>query len=901
MIRNDLAPSLSLDGVWALLSAGGEPLGQIRVPGCWEAQGYAKTLDGPVRYRRTLAVPAAWAGQRVLLEFDAVSYAAAVWCNGQRVGDHLGLWTPFALDVSAALHPGQENLFEIEVVKPCHQLTGGRYPLRTTLAGFLPDVATSFGGIWQGVRLRVLRAGFDDLHVTADPETGMVGVRSKLLLPETDQPVMLTATLMYQGAAVAVQTISHLQAGPLDCALPVERPMRWSPAQPNLYTLHLELRAGAAPLATAAQRIGFRRLNQVDGQLLLNDEPIYLRGVLSWGWDPDNIAPWVSREQARAEIRRVRSLGFNLIKLCLFIPNQTYYEAADEEGMLLWQEWPLWLPEMTDGLRARAPDEYAAYMRLTRHHPSVVVYSLGCELDRSVDGALLQQLDSVARRATGGVLFCDNSGSGEAYGGLPVDFADFADYHTYGDLHYLEPMLDHWRRDWQRPRPWLFGEFCDADDFRDRPRILAAHQGCPPWWMTADNPTYTWRAEVRALAEAEQRLQATGLPHTGQELVEIARAQSLMVRKYTLETVRKRRAVQGYVVTGLRDTPIATSGVLDDFLQPKWPPQTFRRFNDGALLCLDVGRSRIWQHGGDRPERLDPYNVWCGEEVWRPLILSHVATQAVTAGTLTWQVRTAEGVQVAAGRVDVDQAIPAGRPCEVGMAQFTAPNYATAQPLQLEAQFACSAFTCANHWPLWVYPQPQDTPGQTALYDPARRLAPEWRALAQACAPRDLATWRGPVIAAALDVALRAHLRGGGRVLLLQDGDGPLPARRLPFWRESLKLFTPHPLWQRLPHPGFVGLQFFGMATDAAFDTAQLKRALPGLAAFTPLLRRLDAREFHLTDYLFAARLGDGALIACSLRLQGGAGSQPTGLKRNVAGRALLAALLDELRQMAGA
>ncbi len=111
---------------------------------------------------------------------------------------------------------------------------------------------------------------------------------------------------------------------------------------------------------------------------------------MNWGWNPESIAPRYTPEQVHTEIRRLRELGFNLIKLCLFIPNPTYYEIADEEGMLLWQEWPMWLPEITDTLRARAPAEYRDYMQLTRHHPSVVIYTLGCELDRRVD-----------RRATG--------------------------------------------------------------------------------------------------------------------------------------------------------------------------------------------------------------------------------------------------------------------------------------------------------------------------------------------------------------------------------------------------------------------------------------------------------------------------------------------------------------------
>ena len=110
-------------------------------------------------------------------------------------------------------------------------------------------------------------------------------------------------------------------------------------------------------------------------------------------------------------------------------------------------------------------------------------------------------------------------------------------------------------------------------------------------------------------------------------------------------------------------------------------------------------------------------------------------------------------------------------------------------------------------------------------------------------------------------------------------------------------------LWRRFPHAGFADLQFFGLASDVAFDTDRLAAALPGLVAWTPILRRLDARQFTLADYLFSAELAadsdaapNGRLLACALRLQGGAGAQPTGLQCNVAGQYLLGELLQLLQ-----
>lgn len=894
MIDNTLAPTISLDGIWQFQLGDATTWTDITVPGCWEAQGYAKAIDGPARYRRTVTIPANWRQAPIILAFDAVSYAATVYCNGQVVGQHVGMWTPFTVDITSAAQAGVVNTIELEVWKPTNDLRGGRYPLRTTLAGFLPDVATTFGGLWQSAHLRLETARFTDVRVDPDPDTGTIRVRGTVALAQSTRsrdPVTIHLVVMQRKREVA--RLSRVLSGAtFDLSLIVPRYQHWAPYTPNCYQVYLSVRQTPRILAAHMQQIGFRRLHSQGDQLLLNGQPIHLRGVLSWGWDPQRIAPNYTAEQVRAEFRRVLAQGFNLIKLCLFVPNQTVFDVADEEGMLLWQEWPMWLPEVTPDLRQQAPTEYAAYLQLTRHHPSVVLYSVGCELNQQADAALLGELDRIVRDNVADVLVCDNSGSGEAYGGLAVDFADFTDYHTYGEIHFLEETLDNWRRDWLPARPWIFGEFCDSDGFRDLHELITRNGGVKPWWMTADNPTHAWRSEVRALLKAEERLQAAKLTFTNEQLVEIANAQSFMIRKYTLETVHKRAAVQGYVVTGLRDTPIATSGIFDDFDRSKWEPTAFRLFNQDAVLLLDGGRSRHWQHGGDRASRLDIYNWWAGEPVRLHVILNHTAATPIASGSFTWQVIDAAGQRIDGDTQRVVSRLPAGRPGEVGVITFTAPAVTAAAQWQLHVQFAGDGVQCHNRWPLWIYPQPADWQ-RVVVYDPIHALADVPELAAQQGELRT-ATER-VVITSVLDASLWAFLRAGGKALFLQQGAGALPVRRGPFWREAVKLICPHPVWTHFPHAGFVDLQFWGLATDVMVESDQVADVLPEMTSFTPLLRRLDAREFTVTDYLCEARVGQGQLLVCTLRLAGGAGMQPTGLRHNVAGAALLTQLVDYL------
>src|SRR5689334_6160451 len=106
--HNDLAQSLSLDGEWQF-SLGGQT-GSIQVPGTWEAQGYARRIDGPATYELQVTIPESWNDNRIQLQLDAVSYHLEAEVNGVAVGSHIGLWTPFAFDITQAVRPGVTNL-----------------------------------------------------------------------------------------------------------------------------------------------------------------------------------------------------------------------------------------------------------------------------------------------------------------------------------------------------------------------------------------------------------------------------------------------------------------------------------------------------------------------------------------------------------------------------------------------------------------------------------------------------------------------------------------------------------------------------------------------------------------------------------------------------------------------
>lgn len=883
--ENDQADVLALDGEWAFALR--EKVGTIQVPGCWEAQGYARRVDGPATYRRVVHVPAAWTGRRVQLQFDAVSYYADVRVNGTPVGTHTGTWTAFACDVTDAIRFGASDEITVTVWKP-----GERFPLRESLAGFLPDVCVMFGGIWQSVRLVAFPGpALSDLSVLASVRSETVSISA-----QTHHAAGLTAVVEVRApdGDLAASWRERLAGEKVTVTLAIPDPLPWEPDHPASYRVDLRLEGTNGSAASARRTVGFRELTHDGDQLLFNGRPIMLRGALNWGWYPDRLCPIPDETTIRDEFRRIRDLGFNMMKLCLYVPWRRYFEIADEEGMLLWLELPLWLPHVTSRLEEQALIEYADIVAAAHYHPSIVIYSLGCELESNVNPDWLAQLDAVVRERVNDVLVCDNSGSGEAYG-CATDLADFKDYHFYCDMQFFEPLVDHFHRAWRAQRPLIFGEFCDADDYRDVNELIAANDGQPPWWYVEQNPLHP--LSKNAFSDQIERMKHVDMGVDEAALVHISRRQGFAVRKAILEKVRARSGMGGYVITGLRDTPLATSAMFDDFARSKYPPDAVRMINADSVLLLERGRARMWSHDGDRPAPFEPYCFEAGQPAMLDVVLSHAGT-ALPNGLVTWKI-TQRG-----GEFHVEGAEPVAGPLAGGYARsitrfvFDAPSTEEALTLTCDVMLETSQRTIRNVWPLWVFPKVSVWPEGIGVFDPTGVLV-EQRADLWDTAARIEKGPHGSDLRALITTVLNADvldfLRGGGSVLLWQNTDRPLPAVTGPFWRGGTKVIANHPVMDAIPHAGFVDMQFYGLATSWALDTMRLADSLPELASMRWLLRRLDNSQFTVADYLIEAHVGSGRLFASTLRFQGGLGDQPAGLRFNLAGRWLLRQILQAM------
>ncbi len=338
---------------------------ELQVPGDWNTQDPRLVFyQGVVWYERRFE-PALRPGGRTFLYFGAANYRAAIFLNGRLVGEHVGGFTPFNFDVTDDLRPG-ENLLVVKV-------DNRRGP---------EDVPTpvtdwhNYGGLTRDVllvRVPETRIGAWELRLDGEPGDRIVGfvdvvgargaARARIEIPELDVREDLVAEA--NGRAR------------IDLAV---RPERWSPDSPRLYRV---------AVSTGAHRIedeiGFRTLATRGSEILLNGEPVRLRGISIHDETLDGGGRAHSEAHAEATLDLARRLGCNFVRLAHYPHPDAMARTADRLGLLVWAELPVYWAvdfenEETLDLARRMFSELIAR---DRNRVSIAFWSLGNETPAS--------------------------------------------------------------------------------------------------------------------------------------------------------------------------------------------------------------------------------------------------------------------------------------------------------------------------------------------------------------------------------------------------------------------------------------------------------------------------------------------------------------------------------------
>jgi hypothetical protein len=287
-------------------------------------------------YRRTFTVPPAWAGQRVLLHFDAVNWQSQLYINGQNVGIHKGGYDPFTCDITPYLvGVGTQEL----IVRVYSPVDNGSQPRgkQTLYPGGI--MYTSSSGIWQPVWLEpVPTVNVGALHLTPDIDNQVLNLTVAISGP--------TNGILVNAVARAGTNVVGSVSGAPGAALsvPIPSPVLWSPTNPFLYDLTITLSNGPALVDSVDSYFGMRKIslgtNGNNVQMLLNNQFLFQFGPLDQGFWPDGIYTAPTDYALKTEIERTKALGFNMLRKHIKVEQARWYYWADKLGVLVWQDMP---------------------------------------------------------------------------------------------------------------------------------------------------------------------------------------------------------------------------------------------------------------------------------------------------------------------------------------------------------------------------------------------------------------------------------------------------------------------------------------------------------------------------------------------------------------------------------
>ena len=363
----------------------------IQVPGEWVMQGFEVTKDTAAAYRRQFNIPAAWKGQRIKLRCNAVYSDATVWVNGGEVGQHIGGFTPFELDVTNLIEPGQDNTFALAVKNesPADTLASGTFYAAHQLGGItrriylfaVPNlniaslhVNTTFDKDYRDATLCVM------LDIANESSRDIQDAQVRLELTDPDsKSVTIKPSIVKLPAIKAGQTIKQT------IEIPVTAPEKWDAEHPNLYVLSCQLKVADEPLETVQRHFGFRQVEIRGRQLFINNTAVKLHGICRHEVHPlrgRSLTPQLCRKDAEL----FRNANINFIRTSHYPPSEEFLDACDELGIFVEDEAPFCWAFRWDSEKKDAPEYSDVIVRQTlemiqrdRSHPCIIIWSAANE------------------------------------------------------------------------------------------------------------------------------------------------------------------------------------------------------------------------------------------------------------------------------------------------------------------------------------------------------------------------------------------------------------------------------------------------------------------------------------------------------------------------------------------
>ncbi len=335
----------------------------IQVPGDWNTQ--KENLyyyEGTIWYKKSFDYLKKDTQNRVFLYIGAANYKAEVYLNGQKLGTHIGGFTPFNFEVGAVLKE-KDNFLVIKIDN------------KRTKEG-VPTLNTdwwNYGGITRDVKLiETTNTYIDDYFIRlADENKQLIKVSIQLKGPEAGNQ---TITMKIPELKLTKKVTTN-EKGEAVFEIKSKKITYWSPSNPKLYDVVFEYKDALH------DQIGFRTITTEGKQLKLNGEPIFLKGISLHEESPLSKARAHTEEDAKTIIKWLKELGCNYMRLSHYPHNEHMVRLAEKEGLLIWEENPVYWTIQWDNKATyeNAKNQLLEMIQRDKNRAAIIIWSMANE------------------------------------------------------------------------------------------------------------------------------------------------------------------------------------------------------------------------------------------------------------------------------------------------------------------------------------------------------------------------------------------------------------------------------------------------------------------------------------------------------------------------------------------
>lgn len=768
---------------------------------------------GQAWYQREVVIPKEWEEREIILSLERCHWETAVFVDGEPVAIDERLSTPNRFILTKQLTPGLHTL----TLCVDNRL---KYPMDQWNHGTTEYTQTNWNGVVGRMELIAKPSSYiGKMKIYPDIEAKKVNVRLALHVTGNNPTKgELTLRIREKDGKEVCQTVIPLslsgKENKIEQELALGKDIKlWNEFSPALYELIATLTTEAGE-DTYTSVFGMRHVEQGRHHIRVNGRDIHLRGVLDCCVFPLTGYPATDVKEWKRIMGTVKDYGMNHVRFHSWCPPEAAFDAADELGLYLQVELPMWIKDVGQYPARRDFFEREMYAILDEYgnHPSFILYCNGNENEG--DFAVLEDLVK----------------KGQAYDSRHLYSASTARTHVAADQYYTSHVAasvgDTNRRwitvyegkpstDWDRSEESAIdvpviahetGQRCMYPDFEEMKK-------------------YTGVLEPRNFKVYQDRLAKNGMLHQAGDFFRATGAHTVLQYKEVNEALLRTSTSGGFQLLGLSDFPgqgSAFVGILDAFWESKGlvTPEKYRESCAPIVLLARLPK-RTYTNAETFTVKMEIY---------------HFGPEAIRKGQLTWQLEDESGDIAASGKLSHKE-IPFSTVDSLGVIHIPLDKITTAGRYTLKARIAGNI---RNEWDIWVYP---------AVKQPASEGYKYVRRWSEA----------------------KELLQKGENVLLIPDSCAGRKTHFVGhFWNPIMFNWKPmivgtciehrHPVFRDFPTSYYADWQWWDILNYAtAVDLTDIR-------ALTPVIQSVDSYEFNRKlGVSFEACVGSGKLFVLAV------------------------------------